>query len=61
MKVRELIALLQEQDQDAEVKTEGCDCIGTANGVETMQAFTTLHICDATEEPASIIITRSEE
>jgi len=33
--VRELIALLNQQDPNAPVDIEGCDCIGTASGVTT--------------------------
>lgn len=33
MKVRELIEKLQAVPPDAEVETEGCDCIGQAEGV----------------------------
>jgi hypothetical protein len=33
VKVRELIGLLQAHDPEAEVITEGCDCIGEANSV----------------------------
>lgn len=36
MKVSELIALLAEQDPEAEVATEGCDCIGAAGGVSLL-------------------------
>lgn len=35
MKVKELIILLQQQDPEANVTTEGCDCIGEVAGVET--------------------------
>lgn len=34
LKVRDLIALLEQQDPDAPVDTEGCDCSGPASGVE---------------------------
>ena len=33
MKVSELMAKLQLMPPDAEVETEGCDCIGQAEGV----------------------------
>ncbi len=35
--VAELIVELQKMPQDAPVYTEGCDCIGTAVGVEIQQ------------------------
>ena len=33
MKVKELIAKLQEKDPESEVYTEGCDCIGNTTEV----------------------------
>lgn len=39
MKVRELIELLQQHDPEADVETEGCDCIGKPNGVVTLEEF----------------------
>ncbi len=35
MKVRELVEQLNECDQNAEVKVEGCDCTGEATGLYT--------------------------
>lgn len=34
MKVKDLIVELQKQDPEAEVLTEGCDCIGDVGSVE---------------------------
>lgn len=34
MNVREVIEALQDLDQDAEVWTEGCDCMGTVGRVD---------------------------
>ena len=40
MKVKELIEKLQKENQDAEVFTEGCDCIGDSyNVVKTQDYF----------------------
>jgi len=39
VKVKELMALLQLHDPEAEVETEGCDCTGTPNGVVTLEEY----------------------
>lgn len=39
MTVRELIEALRSADQDAEVVTEGCDCLGDVGAVEPMAHF----------------------
>ena len=39
MKVSKLIKLLQQHNQEANVETEGCDCIGEPNGVVTLEEY----------------------
>lgn len=39
MKVKRLIEMLQRQDPEADVETEGCDCIGTPNAVITLEEY----------------------
>lgn len=39
MKVKRLIEMLQQQDPEANVETEGCDCIGTPNAVVTLEEY----------------------
>lgn len=55
MTVRELIALLAQQDPDALVDIEGCDCIGTPSGVDT---YVSVHDKDHLER---VLIQRSPE
>lgn len=53
MTVKELIAELQLVEQDLEVLTEGCDCIGGANGVKVHTSTN-----DDNEEQTYVVIIR---
>ena len=55
MKVRELIEALQPLDQEAEVYTEGCDCIGDTGFVTCEPSETRF----ADDKPC-VVICRSE-
>ena len=58
MKVKDLVELLQKQDPEAEVFTEGCDCIGDVADVEHCVRF--FHPSKGHTNNIDIILTRSK-
>ena len=61
MKVKELVVLLQQHDQEAEVQTEGCDCIGEPDGVVTLEEFYSRgRYASNHEGDKNVIITRGD-
>lgn len=64
MKVRDLIELLQKQDPEAGVFTEGCDCIGIVDNVITLEQFFSVFSrsgrAPAEEDKKDVMITREE-
>ena len=61
MKVSELIAELQKQNQDVEVFVEGCDCIRLATGIQTQEDFMSSGLYAASyKNDQSVVITSTD-
>lgn len=61
MKVRELIQQLQTVDPEAFVLVEGCDCWGTAHGVEVLEESQVRAWVQDDKEPLTGVLIKRED